>query len=104
LDLQIKSGDWDKDKETYVINNYFDKIPNYDCKFSRNLKDEKIIEQLSQEYQNLSGKKRNEAKQDFIDLMKMTKPRRVTTFGNILFAVKFQEMENCPEGVNFSDR
>lgn len=105
LDLQIKSGDWDKDKQTYVINNYFDRIPNYQCKFRAYLKESKVVADLGVQYESLIGTKRNEAKQEFIDLVKKTGTGtgRVSTFGNILFAVKFVDAENC-DGINFPDR
>jgi len=90
LDLQIKSGDWHEDKQTYIINNYFDKIPNFVCKFKPKIREAQVIADLSEKYKALSGKKRNEAKEEFTEGVKI-----YDKFGYIFFVVKLQETQNC---------
>jgi len=92
LDYQIRSGDWDEDKQTYILNNCFEKIPNFKCKFVPKVSEEQVINDLSEKYKGMAGKKRNEAKQEFID--------KVTTydkFGYVFFVVKLQEVQNCED-------
>lgn len=92
LDQQIRAGNWDEDKQTYIINNYFDKIPNFKCKFEPKVAKDKVIQDLSEKYQSMTDKKRNEAKQEFIDIIKA-----YDKFGYVFFVVKMQETQNCSD-------
>lgn len=96
LDLQVRLGDHDGETETYIINSYFDKIPNFPCKYG-NLKEEKVIEMLSKKYTEMIGMKRNEAKQKFVDLVTES-----GMLGYCFYACKFAESENCD--VNLTPR
>ena len=92
LDLQIRCGDWNEDLQTYIVDSNYDRISNFRCKFEEERTEEQCIEALSEKYQSLSGKKRNEAKKEFTDLVKS-----YDKMGYVFFNVKIQESSNLDE-------
>jgi len=91
LDLQIRYGDHNETMQTYVVNAYYDKIPNFACKYA-SIVEGKIIDMLGEQYLGLAEMTRNDAKQKFVDLV-----NTYNMTGYCLYACKFVEAENCDE-------
>lgn len=87
LDLQIRCGDWNEDLQTFIIANYYDRIANFVSKFEES--EETVLEELTEKYKGLSGKKRNEAKKEMIDVVNTYDKARY-----VFFNVKIQENTN----------
>lgn len=91
LDLQIRFGDHNEHMQSYVVDAYFDKIPNFRAKYS-GLAEQQVIDMLGEKYIELAEMKRNDAKQKFIDLVKS-----FDMVGYCLYACKHTDSENCDE-------
>lgn len=88
LQLQINMGDCDQGKKEYVRENMFSNVPNYESKYLKS--EEDFVDDIEASYENHTGKKRNEAKKAFNEIIE-----KYDMFGYNFFVVKVQEQSNC---------
>jgi acyl-CoA-binding protein len=83
MEIQINFGDWDEQRQKFVVENYYQHLANYKCKYEEDRDEATVVTALGEAYKGFSGTKRNDCKKAYIELVK-----GFGMMGYILYVVK----------------
>lgn len=90
MELQINFGDWDEQRQKFVVERYYTHVANYPCKYKEDRDEDTVVAALGDAYKAMTGQTRNQVKKNYVDTVKA-----FGMMGYIFYVVKVQEKVNC---------